>query len=97
MVFYPISETDYHATPYDWNHHDHHNHPQTTVDLGTYLSTDELSSSTVCPTRSSVLGLAVTCALLVVVYVCTVFCVCIRRAVTRSKSATGGGPRDYVR
>lgn len=31
-----------------------------------------------CPTRSSVMGLAVACALLVVLYLCTVFCLCIR-------------------
>jgi hypothetical protein len=30
-----------------------------------------------CPTRSSVMGLAVACALLVVLYLCTVFCLCI--------------------
>jgi len=31
-----------------------------------------------CPTRTSVMGLAVACALLVVLYLCTVFCLCIR-------------------
>merc|ERR1712156_983744 len=31
-----------------------------------------------CPTKGSVMGLAVACALLVVLYLCTVFCLCIR-------------------
>jgi len=31
-----------------------------------------------CPTKGSVMGLAVACALLVVLYMCTVFCLCIR-------------------
>jgi len=39
-----------------------------------------------CPTRSTVMGLAVACALLVVVYLCTVFCLCIRPP----GGATGG-------
>ena len=35
-----------------------------------------------CPTsRNSVLALAVTCSLLVILYVCTVMCMCYRKAV----------------
>lgn len=32
-----------------------------------------------CPERTSVMGLAVACALLVVAYACTVFCFCLKR------------------
>jgi hypothetical protein len=63
------------------------------VDLGTYLAEGENGENT-CPTRSSVLGLAVTCALMVVLYVCSIFCFCMRRAVANSGSKSG---RDYLR
>ena len=80
--------TDYHATPYDWE--------QARVNEAPFGSGDDYLShmlnhgaagiaEDLCPTRASVLGLAVTCAMLVVLYVCTVFCVCIRRtAMARS-------------
>ena len=81
-----LSVTDYHATPYDWE--------QARVNEAPFGSGDDYLShmlnhgaaaEDLCPTRASVLGLAVTCAMLVVLYVCTVFCVCIRRtAMARS-------------
>ena len=84
-----FSVTDYHATPFDWE--------QARVNEAPFGSGDDYLShmlnhgsaagmaEDLCPTRASVLGLAVTCALLVVLYVCTVFCVCIRRtAMARS-------------
>ncbi len=55
----------------------------------------DLSAS--CPTRTSVLGLAVTCALLVVLYVCTVFCVCIRRVASRGTKKTSPMGTEYMR
>ncbi|TRY63939.1 hypothetical protein TCAL_10951 [Tigriopus californicus] len=79
--------TDYHATPLDWESHVNEAIFSKPLDL------DSLDLSS-CPTRSSVLGLAVTCALLVVIYICTIFCYCIRRAVSESSSKMG---RDYLR
>ena len=87
--------TDYHATPYDWEQARVNEAPfgyrSTHADgsggndddyLGRFLGA---GAEDMCPTRASVLGLAVTCAMLVVLYVCTVFCVCIRRtAMARS-------------
>lgn len=92
--FLIIPATDYHATPLDWEAARVNEAVfSTPVDLGTYLSSEDGSEST-CPTRSSVLGLAVTCALMVVLYVCSIFCFCMKRAVARSGSKSG---RDYLR
>ena len=78
--------TDYHATPFDWEQARvneapfGYRSPAAPGDDHDFRLAEET-----CPTRASVLGLAVTCALLVVLYVCTVFCVCIRRtAMARS-------------
>jgi len=38
-----------------------------------------------CPTRTSVLVLSVTCALLALVYVCTLFCALTKRWLSRTK------------
>lgn len=64
--------TDYHATPLDWkNQHV----SEQAYDSGTVNSIE-------CPTsRNSVLALAVTCSLLVILYVVTVMCMCYRKAV----------------
>ena len=90
--------TDYHATPYDWEQARVNEAPfgyRSTHSASGGNDDDYLShllgagagAEDMCPTRTSVLGLAVTCALLVVLYVCTVFCVCIRRtAMARSVS-----------
>jgi len=67
--------TDYHATPMDWkNQH---------ISEELYDSSEPGRVNAIeCPTsRNSVLALAVTCALLVVLYVCTVMCMCYKKAV----------------
>ncbi len=43
-----------------------------------HVTIDEDHSS--CPNSNSVMGLAVACAVLVVLYVCTVFCICLKRS-----------------
>ena len=90
--------TDYHATPYDWE--------QARVNEAPFGSGDDYLShmlnhgsatgmaEDLCPTRASVLGLAVTCAMLVVLYVCTVFCVCIRRT-AMARSACSSEPHAH--
>ena len=84
-------------TPLDWNE-----------EAAVSMDIDSIQD---CPNRTSVMGLAVACALLVVLYLCTVFCLCIRPANAKSLGAThipgrsssnnGLGlvmpPRDYVR
>ena len=81
-----FSVTDYHATPFDWEQARVNEAPfgyRSPASQGN--DHDFRLAEETCPTRASVLGLAVTCALLVVLYVCTVFCVCIRRtAMARS-------------
>ena len=84
-TFFPV--TDYHATPYDWEQARVNEAPFGSGDdyLSHMLNHGAAAAEDLCPTRASVLGLAVTCAMLVVLYVCTVFCVCIRRtAMARS-------------
>lgn len=83
--------TDYHATPYDWEQARVNEAPfgyrsthagasgGNDDDYLSHLLGEGAGAEDMCPTRASVLGLAVTCAMLVVLYVCTVFCVCIRR------------------
>ena len=88
--------TDYHATPYDWEQARVNEAPfgYRSTDAASGNDADYLShllggagAEDMCPTRASVMGLAITCAMLVVLYVCTVFCVCIRRtALARSVS-----------
>jgi len=58
--------TDYRASPMDWDE-------DISAPFANTIPDD-------CPERSSVMGLAVACAILVVTYVCTVFCLCLRRA-----------------
>ena len=72
LIFLSFSATDYHATPLDWkNQHV----SEQAYDSGTVNSIE-------CPTsRNSVLALAVTCSLLVILYVVTVMCMCYRKAV----------------
>lgn len=89
--------TESNVTPLDWNE-----------EAAVSMDIDSIQD---CPNRTSVMGLAVACALLVVLYLCTVFCLCIRPANAktlgathipgRSSSNNGLGlvmpPRDYVR
>ena len=57
----------------DWKHH---------VSEESYDSSEASVNAIECPTsRNSVLALAVTCAFLVILYVCTVMCLCYRKAV----------------
>ena len=59
-----ISGTDYHVSPIDWH----------TIKEGLFEGSEDCDSS-----RKSVMALAVTCSLLLVLYVCTVFCMCTSR------------------
>ena len=87
-----LSVTDYHATPFDWEQARVNEAPfgyRSPAAQGN--DHDFRLAEETCPTRASVLGLAVTCALLVVLYVCTVFCVCIRRT-AMARSACSSEP-----
>merc|ERR1712226_1342333 len=92
------NKTDYHAQPVDWNDEGYTNEATFSrtpvVDLTTYLTHDEIDGGGTCPTRTSVLGLAVTTTLLIVVYVCTAMVYCIRRSVRNSGSKDA---MDYMR
>lgn len=84
--------SDYQASPVTWDHATVNEAPFSRP-VDHLLETVNTAS---CPTRSSVLGLAVTCALMVVLYVCTIFFYCLRRAAARG---AGGGKagREYMR
>ena len=67
------NSTDYHVRPVDLEHARVNEAVfSRPVDLGSFLAGEAGAHD--CPTRSSVLGLAVTCAMLVVLYVCSAFC-----------------------
>lgn len=62
--------TDYRVSPMEWEEE-------------ARIREDEITAKIQdadCPDRTSVMGLAVACALLVVLYICTVLCVCTRRS-----------------
>jgi len=59
------NRTDYKVSPMDWDED---------------VSAARANIPDDCPERSSVMGLAVACAVLVVSYVCTVLCMCVRRS-----------------
>ena len=56
-----------------------------------------IASVSSCPTRAAVLDLAVTVALLVVLYVCKLCVYCAHRAVKKSAPGSGAKMRDYLR
>merc|ERR1712018_711382 len=69
-----VTATDYHATPLDWKNQFANEQSFDSSEPG---SVDAIE----CPTsRNSVLALAVTCSLLVILYVCTVMCMCYRKS-----------------
>jgi hypothetical protein len=74
----PKNATDFRVSPMDWEEARIHEQEQVYAKQGN----DHID----CPERSSVMGLAVACALLVVLYVCTVVCICTRR--TKSSTST---------
>ena len=68
-VFISIpTATDYRVSPYDWQ--------GMREELFESTSTTMLDEGDCDSSRKSVMALAVTCALLLVIYVCTVFCLC---------------------
>ena len=74
LIILSLTATDYHATPLDWKNQFANEQSFDSSEPG---SVDAIE----CPTsRNSVLALAVTCSLLVILYVCTVMCMCYRKA-----------------
>ena len=88
----------------NWAHHSSGRYAHT-VDLAdaeghfrhSTLDLDDLGDLANCPTRSSVLGLAVAVAMMVVLYICTICVFCMRRAIKKGAPGSGGKMRDYLR
>lgn len=58
------------------------------VDAVNWPGTSEESFATevdTCPTRTSVLALSVVCALLLVIYICTMFYFCMRKVILQNQ------------
>ena len=45
----------------------------------------EVTEADTCPTRTSVLALSVVCALLLVLYICTMFYFCMRKVILQNQ------------
>lgn len=84
-----VPATDYHVSPVDWQH----SQPSVKEELfkSVLLEDEDCEAS-----RKSVMALAVTCALLLVLYVCTVFCICTSKKVMGKSDDTyiGGVSRN---
>ena len=46
-----------------------------------------------CPTRTSVLALSVVCAMLLVIYICTMFYFCMRKVILQNQKVSFMGPK----
>ena len=46
---------------------------------------DSVTETDTCPTRTSVLALSVVCALLLVLYICTLFYFCMRKVILQNQ------------
>ena len=81
-----VAATDYRVSPYDWQ-----------GSIREELFEDDSSCD---GSRKSVMALAVTCALLLVIYVCTVFCLCTKNKLASDKSdkirSIDGAARNYI-
>jgi len=77
---YMGNATDYRVSPYDWQSS---SSVKEGLFEGTPLKNEDCDSS-----KKSVMALAVTCSLLLVLYVCTVFCMCTSKRFLKAKGGT---------
>jgi len=87
--------TDYRVSPFDWHS------SAATVQEGVFEGTPILEGADCDASKKSVMALAVTCSMLLVLYVCTVFCMCTSKRFLKSSdggaklasSSSGGSTR----